>query len=151
MLTFAPMPGVLPSTARAVGILQGHGELNIHYGLSRLKEKELDDLKSRMDHWIAGNDGPAKYFHGFPSRTKHKRCFVFKKGTHRFYGFLYHPQPKTNPRFHICVLVIYATKKEWETDEAELDRANQWLNNPNASIAIGEVFSDEKRGKRWTQ
>jgi hypothetical protein len=78
MATFILMPGILPSTGRAVGVLTGHVELNILAGFASLSINAKGDLKARMDHWIAGNNGPKNWFHGFTSQAKYKHCFVFK-------------------------------------------------------------------------
>ena len=66
------------------------------------------------------------YFHGWPNNTKYNQCFVFKwkenSQHHRLYGFLYHPLPYDNRRLVVCVLASHARKKEFETDDRELDR-----------------------------
>lgn len=151
MLTFVLMPGVLPSIGRGVGVLEGHTELNIFAGINGLSINAQRDLKSHMDYWIAGSNGPAKWFHGFTSQEKYKECFVFKHKKDRFYGFLCNPQPKTNPRFRLCVLVIHAKKKEWETDYSELDRVNQWRASTAARMAIATIYPEyAERGVAWT-
>jgi hypothetical protein len=150
MLTFMLIPGVLPSVGRAVGVLSGHPELNILVGFSSLSPKAQADLKARMEFWIAGNNGPKKWFHGFTSQEKYRHLFVFKHKSDRFYGFLCHPRPKTEPRFQLCVLTIHAKKKEWETDYSELDRVNEWRTSPAATMAISTIYPEYgKEASRW--
>jgi|ERR1022692_421790 hypothetical protein len=124
--TFRLVPG-LPVTLRAVGFLEGHGELNAGPVFDGLNIEAERALKARMNYWLSGNNSPSKWFHGFPNDKDHKNCFVFKYQERRFYGFLCHPMPKTKPRLQLCVLCIHATKNEWETDKAELDRVKEWL------------------------
>jgi len=95
-------------------------------------------LKS-FDYWIGGfhiNDR----FHGW-NKSQHKgkyaRCFVFKNVSEgeRLYGFLCKPKGE-DQNYEMCVLVLYAQKKRWNTDTAELDRAELMRNNPDVQAAL---------------
>jgi hypothetical protein len=149
------MSGVEPSSFRAVGVLEGHPELNTIAGYNGLIEKDRDTLLARMEHWMAGNDGPAQWFHNFKNTAeKYRLCFVFKvkrgRVGHRFYGYLCHPKPKSDPGFQLCVLCIYTTKTERETDTAELDRVVQWSTNPAARKAIAKIYPEyADEGGKW--
>lgn len=150
MVTFVPIPGILPSSGRAVGVLTGHIELNILAGFPSLSTNAQRDLKARMDHWIAGNHGPKNWFHGYTSQEKYRHCFVFKHKKDRFYGFLCNPKPKSDLRFQLCVLAIHAKKKEWETDYSELDRINEWRMSPLATMAISVAYPEYgKEASKW--
>ena len=122
-------------------------DANLHY--FRLNRKGQRELMSRFDHWIDGGTAD-KYFHGWPSDANYTKCFVFKRQRHRFYGFLFHPTPVSNPRFQVCVLVSHAMKAEWETDRGELDLVNSMLNDPNVQTAIVREFPETQKGTgRW--
>lgn len=142
------MPGIPPSRFRAVGVLRGDQQLNTDAGLNGLSQTDKDDLRSRIEWWIAGHNGPKQWFHGFTGQAQYKQCFVFKVRKHRFYGYLYHPQTKSNQRFQVCVLSIYAIKHAWETDYAELDRVNRWMANAATKHAIAMIYP-EKEQSQW--
>lgn len=150
-------PGIMPSGGRAIGFLEGDPQLDAGVVFDELEERLARTVRSRMDHWIAGNHKPAWWFHGFPNNPVYDQCFVFKwthnRDGHRLYGFLCNPQPETNPRFRLCVLSIHATKNEDETDQAELDRVNQWRTNLRSREAIGCIYPEYKQGgnKGWNK
>lgn len=149
-ITFRLVPGVIPSVRRGVGFLEGHSELGAGFEFDELDVSDTFSLKSRMDHWVAGNDSPSKYFHGFKSGRDYRECFVFKLPERRWYGFLCHPRPQTNPSFLLCVLCIHASKHEHETDLAELDRVNGWRTSTGATEAISETYPEyKKRSTGW--
>src|SRR5271170_130428 len=102
----AKIAGLKISARRAVVFLVRNGEVNgksIFDGLPANRDREV---RNRFDHWIDGNNAPAKYFHGWDN-AKYDRCFCFKwkeSGVHqRLYGFLCNPK-RDNPRFQLCVL-----------------------------------------------
>jgi len=146
-ITFELVVG-LPVMRRAVGFLFGHSELSARECFLALGDEARRNLLARMNYWIAWNNSPAKWFHGFPNDPEHKNCFVFKYQEKRFYGFLYHPTPKSNPRFQLCVLCSYDSKSEWETDMVHLNRAEAWLLAAAAILAIRRLFPDEEAKKR---
>jgi len=103
-------------------------------------------MRYSMDRWSSGIDGPNARCHPFPGTD----YFVFKQVAegHRFYGYLYHPLPKTNPRFLLCVLTTYAQKREDKTDPADLGRVKQWMNAPASKAAISVVYADKEPEKK---
>jgi hypothetical protein len=124
-LTFECVPGCRTSTRRAIGFLSGHLELDAGEVFEALKESWRYTVTSRFDLWL--DEGICdKYFHGFKndSEAAYRNLFVFKWKQHRWYGFLCHPQSKSNPSFLLCVLTIHAMEKEHQTDRAELERGS---------------------------
>lgn len=142
-ITFRMVPRLQVTERRGVGLIEGNVQLDAGPNFDGLDEKDERNLRSRMEHWIAGNNGPKNWFHGF-NDTKFRICFVFKLPGRRWYGFLCHPLPKTNPRFWLCVLAIHAFKHERATDTAELERVNQWASNATVRAAISLRFPDEE-------
>ncbi len=102
---------------------------------------------AKFDSWQSRiiND---KWYHGWNKSAfggKYVRCFVFKhrkdKDFHRFYGFLCHPK-MNNPRFELCVLVVYANKKDYETDEPDLAETEKMREMPDIQNAIMNYFKE---------
>ena len=110
-------------------------------------------LRSLFDWWIGGNHHD-KWFHGW-NEPKYRECFTFKwkdAGTyHRLYGFLTHPQPKCDARFHVCVLVTYDWKNDESTNFTILDRINVLRGRPEVIRAIQAIFPDEVEENRGTR
>jgi hypothetical protein len=148
-LTFRLAPGITQSTGRSIGFLEGVDELDAGEVFDELPEKVEMTVRSRMEHWISGNNQPGAWFHGFPNDPDHKECFVFKwnekRQGNRFYGFVCNPWPETNPRFQLCVLNLHATKNEFETDLAELNRVNDWRTSFGARQAIGYTYPEYRK------
>ena len=144
--------GLKPSDRRGIVFLvrEGDGDLNAAETFGVLEQKQKRAVFDRFDLWVDG-DIKDNYFHGWPNIPKYKQCFVFKwkhkKRNHRLYGFLYHPQPKTRPRFQLCVLISHATKNTWETDPSELDSANELRCNLEVITVVKAAFLDEQ-GKK---
>jgi hypothetical protein len=113
------------------------------------------ELLDRFDAWIDGAVHNNRWFHGF-DRQEYRDCFVFKwkqknRGK-RLYGFLYHPQPHTRPRFELCVLTNHADKPhpQFETDPRELDTAKSLRASVHVRAAIMMAFPDPIPGaKQW--
>lgn len=126
-------------------------DLNAARIFNALGPKQMRGVLDRFDLWIDGGVRD-NYFHGWPNIPEYKHCFVFKwkhkNQNQRLYGFLYHPQPKTRPRFQLCVLITHATKKDWETDPRELDGANEVRINLQVIAAIKVVFPEVKAGEK---
>ena len=141
LLSFRLIAGLSSPGRRAVGILEGHRELNAADEFEDLRSKDKDSLRARMDRWCDGHPGPKKWFHGW-NEPGYRECMVFKLNDHRFYGFKCHPLPNSNPAFLLCVLNIHVYKRETETDDAELDRVSQWRTNLGAQSAIAQVYSE---------
>lgn len=140
--------GLRPSGRRALAFLvsKDGGGADAQDAFTRLNKNREREVRSRFDHWIAGGIKD-EYFHGWPNDAKYKKCWVFKwkdkRQRHRLYGFLFHPYPHTDPRFQLCVLVLHATKNEWETDTAELDRVVALQTDPRVVAAIARAFVDK--------
>jgi hypothetical protein len=126
--------------ARAVGILEGHPDL-CSDTLLNLPEKDLKYQRYSMERWASGIDGPQNRCHRFDGTD----FFVFKDvgKQHRFYGFLYHPLPKTKERFLLCVLTTYGQKKEDNSDPVYLSRVSEWMSAPATKAAIKLYYPDE--------
>lgn len=152
-LTFRLVPGVNPSSGRAVGFLEGDDQLDAGQVFDGLDEKALRRIGSIMDWWIAGHDSPDEWFHGWPNDPYYKNCFTFrwkeKRAGNRLYGFLCHPRPISDRSFQLCALCIHAVKTEFETEQVELDRVNTWHRASGTRGAIATKFpeySQEKKG-----
>ena len=104
----------------SVGFLveDGNPALNAKAVFAGLKIDQERDVRKKFDYWLAEgkHDG---WFHGWRTDEDVKYCFTFKwaekRLNHRFYGYLWNPQPKTNPRFHICVLMFHESKNDEST------------------------------------
>jgi hypothetical protein len=150
VLTFTAVAGSRVSTRRALGFLEGHPELDAGVLFDDLKENGKYTVTSRFDLWLDGGICD-KYFHGFKndSELNYRNCFVFKWKQHRWYGFLCHPQPKSDPSFLLCILTIHAIKKEHETDRAELERVCKWQRNLGSTTAIARVYPEYGAYRKW--
>jgi hypothetical protein len=149
ILTFRLASGLQFTAKRALGFLEGHLELDAGIVFDALTRTEKRSFNARLDYWLSGGVHD-KYFHGFPNSPKYGKCFVFKYQKYRFYGFICNPKPISDPGFQLCVLILYALKKEWETDTAELDRVNQWRANDATREAIAKIFPEFRdRTKKW--
>lgn len=147
VLTFRLVPEVRQSARRAVGFLEGHPELNAASAFNGLTENGLNFIRSSTGEWISGKGDIKGRFHGWRSDPEFWMCFTFKVREKRlqlrFYGYLCNPQPKANPAFLVCVLCIFAVKKEKESDQSELMRVQIWSNSAAAHEAVARVFPDE--------
>ncbi len=152
-----------PVGSRAIGFLEEILEnetdipsLNAKLKFDSLKPPKDRDVRRRFDLWLIcrRNDN---WFHGWPNDLSVKECFSFRwqeKGRHhRFYGFLYHPQPKTNPARQICVLTYHDVKNDWNTDRILLIRSMNLRNSQLVRDSISFIFQDESspQGKRQIQ
>jgi hypothetical protein len=146
LLSFRLIPNLASPDRRAVGFLEGHGQLNAADEFEELRSKERDTLRQRMDRWCDGMPGPKEYFHGWDDPL-YKECMVFRLNDNRFYGFKCHPLPQSRPAFLLCVLNIHAYKHENRTDKAELNRVNEWRTSLAAQSAIAKVYPEYGRGK----
>src|SRR6266850_3069032 len=127
--------GLKESNRRSVMLLSSKDdrEVNAAKTFDGLGKKHERDVRSRFDSWIDGMRNN-RWFHGWDV-DPYRECLVFKwkekNVHHRLYGFLYHPLPKTNARFELCVLTNAASKTEYETDKAELNKANALRQDDN--------------------
>jgi hypothetical protein len=113
------------------------------------------DVRKKFDHWLSGGRND-KWFHGWPNDAQVKECFCFKwdhkRQHHRFYGFLYHPQPKTNSPFQICVLAYHDVKNDESTNRNLLLNSMTLRTDARVRMAISFVFPDEEiKAKRQIQ
>lgn len=146
LLSFRRIDGLSSQDRRAVGFLEGHTELNAGEEFDDLRNQYKDRLRQQMDHWCDGALGPKNWFHNF-DEPEYRDLMVFRLKENRFYGFKCNPLPTSNPAFLLCVLSIHVEKREWEKDDAELDRVNQWKTNLGAQSAIAQVYPEYGRGK----
>lgn len=118
---------------------------------------EFDDLgksseryhKKSFDYWM--NDpfkGRPDRYHGYKHsyhNGKYAWCYTFKniEKKERFYGFLCNPK-LDDPSYQLCVLAVYAQKKENAQDLAELDRVERMRIDPNVQEALTDprLFED---------
>jgi len=144
-ISFRLVPNMRQGSGRAVGMLAGHTELCADV-LINLSEKDAKYQRYSMERWAAGINGPQSRCHRFDGTD----YFVFKdEGKHhRFYGFLYHPLPRTNASFLLCVLTTYGNKKEDATNPADLERVRMWMNAPATKAAIKFTYPDDKADKK---
>lgn len=145
-LSFRTIAGLSSPDRRSIGLLEGHLELNAADEFEDLSSKQTDRLLGAMCRWCDGCLGPNRWFHNFDEED-YRELMVFKLQEHRFYGYKYHPLPISKPAFQLCVLTIHVEKREWEKDDAELDRVNQWRTNPGAKQAIAQVYPENGRGR----
>jgi len=112
---------------------------------SELREKDKNRMRTKFDAWMRGNDGPTHWFHRFDDERR-KHCFVFKmrRGhTHyRFYGFLVHPHPNTDPRYELCVLATHTQKNTEATDPSETDFVNALRVQSEVIAAVKRSFPE---------
>jgi len=136
---------------RAIGFVEemvegGHAELDAKLIFDGLVGSRERDVRKKFDHWLAHGRND-KWFHGWPNDASCRECLCFKwdekDGHHRFYGFLYHPQPKTKSSFQICVLAYHDHKTKQETDRKFLIRCMNLRSNLSVQAAISFVFHDE--------
>ena len=150
-IKFRLVPEVRYNERRAVGFLEGHGELNAGAVFESLDTQQRNFLRVSIDLWVDGANGPATRFHGFPNDKDYWMCFTFKakesRQHHRFYGYLDNPQPVLNRRFQVCVLCVHAMKSEHETDRSELERVRVWYASGGGKQAVQTVFPDGKEEK----
>jgi hypothetical protein len=142
-IKFRLLTGVRQAAKRMVGLLEGQEELDTTSGIGSLAGNQRRDLLSRAQHWLDGANSPKRWFHNFPDDPVCPACFVFRVGDHRFYGYLCHPLPKTNPALQVCVLCSHAIKHEWETDPAEKTLVKRWSLSNQARAALAEEFDDK--------
>lgn len=108
--------------------------------------------RKSFDYWM-GDHPKHERFHPFKKtyeQGKYVHCFVFKNigEKERFYGFLCHPKP-ADQSYELCVLVLYAQKKENAQDVAELVRVDRMRKDPDVLTAIKDpkLFIPNKDGK----
>ena len=111
--------------------------------------KHRQEMLGKFELWQRGEQHVNRYFHGFDG-DDFRECFVFKRkqaGTyHRFYGFLIHPHPLTQPGYRVCVLVSHAIKSQEGTDPSELSFANSLRTDSRVIAAVKREFPERRGG-----
>jgi hypothetical protein len=140
-----------PASRRGLAFLIFPGNANVTAKIEfdRLKDNDKRWFKSIFDFWLDGGIRPA-YFHGWDTdefEGKYTQLFVFKQRSrkHRFYGFLCHPKDN-NLSYEQCVLVNYASKGAWETDERILRACEDVRQNPDVQREIRICFANIRNG-----
>lgn len=145
---FTVVPQLRNSTKRSIGFLEcdEDPDLDARPVFEALKPSKDRLVRSRFDSWIdkIRNDN---WYHGWPNDAEVKECWSFRwedRGHkhHRLYGYLYNPQPNTNPGFQVCVLTYHDVKNTWETDRKLLTDSILLRNAVAVRAAIAVVFSD---------
>jgi len=135
---------------RGIGFLEDENDEDLDAGsvFERMTGNAERKVRSRIDYWLQGGVHD-KYFHGWPNLPLYRHCFEFRwderRQAHRFYGFLCHPIPLSNPRFELCVLVFHEVKNEYKTDFAVLDRVNQYRNMAATTEAIARTYPEYRK------
>lgn len=131
----------LKHARRAVAFLEQHSAsyVDIKSAFDRLKASAQRYHLKSFDFYLGNHKNDDRH-HGWNQSQhggKYTNCYVFKNVSEgeRLYGFICRPK-KDNPQFEMCVLVLYAKKKRWSTDTAELDRANRMRTNPDVLAAL---------------
>lgn len=104
-------------------------------------------LLAWFDAWVDGLKNDKRY-HGWTQSQfsgRYTNCFVFKyrekRLEQRFYGFLCNPKNKPSDRgFQLCVLIVHASKNQWETDENDLRIVERIRMTPGVQKAINDYF-----------
>jgi hypothetical protein len=141
-----------PSTRRGVGILSfsSNRQATAKAGYHGLGEKQKWILKA-VDWWVSGNLVPKNRGHGWDKKQyggKYVDCYVFKTSDDdRFYGFICHPL-QHDARYEFCVLVLYAVKDQWKTDEQALKICIDMKEDKSVIQALQVIFPDPSGGKK---
>ena len=152
--TVVPVPGAKGTQRRAVTYLVRPEDAEVTAGpvIERLKKSdgsEKSKVWSRFDYWV--DEGVhKKYFHGW-DEPEFKHCFVFKwnKGgadeatMQRLYGTLFHPRPKTNPGFMVCVLFSHCVKYGKYTDPEQKRKAEELYVDTEVIAAVKKRYPDK--------
>ncbi len=145
----------LKHARRSVAFLEQHSAsyVDIKAKFDRLKASaERYHLKS-FEYFIGDHKNDDRH-HGWNKSQhggKYNECYVFKNLSEgeRLYGFLCRPK-KGNPHYVMCVLILYAKKKKWNTDLAELARAERMRTDPDVLAALQdpELFTKGEGKKK---
>ena len=107
-----------------------------------LDESSERYYRKSFDMWMDNHHRPKRY-HGWNAsdhQGKYTECYIFKHvdEAERLYGFLCRPTVAENRNRQVCVLVLFAEKKKWGTDTAELERADRMRQDPNVWRALND-------------
>lgn len=154
---FNTVPRHRVNSKRAIGFLESEDddELDAKAKFDTLDRNKERDVRKKFDAWIDDirNDN---WFHGWPNDLAVKECFSFRweergRKHNRFYGFLCHPQPKTNPPFQVCVLTYHDVKNSWETNRKLLTDSMLLRRDAEVQMAISMIFGDTPPEKEKIQ
>lgn len=141
-------------THRSVAILAEHAASDMNLGeiFKNLGASEERYYLKSFEYWVGGFHNNER-FHGWNKSQhdgKYTKCYVFKNVSQaaRLYGFLCRPK-SNDPNYEMCLLVLYAQKKKWKTDTAELERAKAMINDPDILTALKDpkLFTEGKGEK----
>jgi hypothetical protein len=130
----------LNNKRRSVAFLERHSAsyVDIKAAFDGLKASAQRYHFKSFDIWMG--DHNSDRFHGWNKSQhggKYTECFAFRNVSEgeRLYGFLCRPK-KENPHYEMCVLILYAKKKGWNTDLSELERAETMRTDPDVLAAL---------------
>ena len=113
-----------------------------------LDENTQRMFRTRFDYWLSGKPYDRGY-HGWNKsefQGKYTNCFAFtcreERSAKRFYGFLCNPKPGDS-RYHVCILIRYASKTKNETDETELKIVEEMRTLPAVQEAVDDYFKEK--------
>lgn len=131
----------LKHARHAVAFLEQHSAsyVDIKAAFDKLKASAQRFHFKSFDYWMGDHHKPERY-HGWNAsqhKGKYTKCFVFKNVSEgeRLYGFLCRPKAE-DEHYEMCVLILYAKKRTWNTDTAELDRAERMRTDPDVLAAL---------------
>jgi hypothetical protein len=131
----------LKHARRAVAFLEQHSAsyVDIKAAFDKLKASAQRYHFKSFDFYLGNHKNDDRH-HGWNQSQhngKYTECYVFKNLSEkeRLYGFLCRPK-EGNPEFEMCVLILYAKKKTWNTDTTELDRAERMCTDPDVIAAL---------------
>jgi hypothetical protein len=118
--------------------------MNAKRAFEKLNFKNGWEMLNKFDLWKRGEQHHNKYFHGFDGPNRY--CFVFKRkqaGTYyRYYGFLIHPRPATDPRYELCALISHVQKNQEDTDPSQLSLVNSIGLTREVIVAVKKEFPE---------
>lgn len=132
----------LKHARRAVAFLEQHSAsyVDIKASFDSLKANSQRYHLKSFDIWLGGHSSDR--FHRWDKsqhKGKYTNCFTFRNVSEgeRLYGFLCRPKAE-NPQYEMCVLILYAQKKKWNTDLTELARAEKMRTDPDVLAALND-------------
>jgi len=125
---------------RAIAFLEQHSAsyVDIKAAFDGLKASAQRYHLKSFDFWLG--DHKNDRYHGWNQSQhngKYTECFVFRNVSEgeRLYGFLCRPK-EGDAHYEMCVLILYAKKKRWNTDLTELARAETMRTDPDVLAAL---------------
>jgi len=121
----SPLEHLFERGRRGIGFLSftGNRFVNAIDEFQKLKESEQNRLWTNFRYWTHDNKmGIKNICHGYDRNEyagRFQKCFQFKLGEHRFYGFLSNPLHQDG-RFLLFTAVHHLEKRYHRTDESVL-------------------------------